>query len=53
MYVPAVSDLLDGIEDRVILVGHSSGGMIISEVFRRRSKRIKALVYLSAFLFIR
>lgn len=50
MYVPKVSELLDGIQDRVILVGHSSGGMIIHEVYRRRNTRIKALIYLSAFL---
>jgi pimeloyl-ACP methyl ester carboxylesterase len=50
MYVPTVTELLERIQDRVILVGHSSGGMIITEAFRRSSRRIKALVYLSAFL---
>jgi pimeloyl-ACP methyl ester carboxylesterase len=50
MYVPRVCALLDTIEDRAIVVGHSSGGMIITEACRRRNERIKALVYLSAFL---
>src|SRR5205807_583403 len=50
MYVPKVCALLDTIEDPVIVVGHSSGGMIITEVSRQLSERIKGLVYLSAFL---
>ena len=50
MYVPKVCSLLDNIEDRAIVVGHSSGGMIITEAYRRSSERIKGLVYLSAFL---
>jgi len=50
MYVPKVCELLDGVRDRAILVGHSSGGMIVSEAARRRGERIRSLVYLSAFL---
>ena len=50
MYVPRVAGLFDAVSDRAILVGHSSGGMIITETFRRRSPQIKALVYVSAFL---
>ena len=50
LYVPKVCELLDSIEERAILIGHSSGGMIISEAHRRLRERIKALVYLSAFL---
>ena len=50
MYVPTVCSLPDTLEDRAIVVGHSSGGMIITEVHRRLPKRIKALVYLAAFL---
>ena len=34
----------------MILVGHSSGGMIISEVARRQPNSVAALVYLAAFL---
>jgi pimeloyl-ACP methyl ester carboxylesterase len=50
MYVPFVCDLLDHLDEGAILVGHSSGGMIITEVSRRLGQRVGALVYLSAFL---
>jgi pimeloyl-ACP methyl ester carboxylesterase len=50
MYVPRVCEVLGSLEDLAIVVGHSSGGMVISEAARRRSERIRALVYLSAFL---
>jgi pimeloyl-ACP methyl ester carboxylesterase len=50
MYAPKVCEVLGRLEDRAILVGHSSGGMILTEVARRSSERIKSLVYLSAFL---
>lgn len=50
MYVPRVCELLDGLKDRAILVGHSSGGMIITEAAAQRNERIRSLVYLSAFL---
>jgi pimeloyl-ACP methyl ester carboxylesterase len=50
LYVPRVCELLDNMEDRAVLVGHSSGGMIISEAARHSSGRIQSLVYLSAFL---
>jgi pimeloyl-ACP methyl ester carboxylesterase len=42
--------VLDTLGARAILVGHSSGGIIITEASRRKSKRIESLVYLSAFL---
>jgi pimeloyl-ACP methyl ester carboxylesterase len=50
MYVPRVCEVLDTLNDRAILVGHSSGGMIISEAARQRSNCISGLVFLSAFL---
>ncbi|MEO8130237.1 MAG: alpha/beta fold hydrolase [Bryobacteraceae bacterium] len=50
MYVPTVCALVENLEDRAILVGHSSGGMIITEASRQMGDRIKGLVYLSAFL---
>jgi pimeloyl-ACP methyl ester carboxylesterase len=50
MYVPKVCSLLDDLDDRAILVGHSSGGMIITEACRYSGDHVKALVYLSAFL---
>lgn len=45
-----IYDILDEQEEQVILVGHSSGGMLITEAARRRPEKIKALVYLAAFL---
>ncbi len=49
-YVPKICALLDDLGDLAILVGHSSGGMLITEACRRSSEHIKGLVYLSAFL---
>jgi pimeloyl-ACP methyl ester carboxylesterase len=48
--VPHVAEVLDRLDEPAILLGHSSGGMLISEVARLRPERVKALVYLSAFL---
>lgn len=45
-----VAALLDAQTEPVVLVGHSRGGLVISEVAERRPDRIKALVYLTAFL---
>ena len=39
----------EGLDD-IILVGHSYGGMVITGVSALRGKRIRALVYLDAFL---
>jgi pimeloyl-ACP methyl ester carboxylesterase len=49
-YVPKICETLDTLDDRAILVGHSSGGMIITETAQRKSERIQSLVYVSAFL---
>ena len=49
-YVPSLLDVVDAQREPTILVGHSSGGMLISEVARRRPDHIAALVYLAAFL---
>jgi pimeloyl-ACP methyl ester carboxylesterase len=45
-----VCNLLDAQPEPVILVGHSRGGIVISEVAEHRPDRIRALVYLTAFL---
>jgi pimeloyl-ACP methyl ester carboxylesterase len=45
-----VCDVVKAQTDRVILVGHSRGGIVVSEVAERVSGRIRTLVYLSAFL---
>ncbi len=49
-YVPAICAVLDAQAEPVILVGHSSGGMLISAAARERPEKIAVLVYLSAFL---
>lgn len=49
-YVPRVCDVLDAQREPVVLVGHSSGGMVITEVAAQRPEKVAALVYLSAFL---
>ncbi len=48
--VEKVSRLLDKMEDQVVLVGHSLGGITISAVAEARRRKIKALVYLCALL---
>jgi pimeloyl-ACP methyl ester carboxylesterase len=45
-----VCRILDTLPEPVVLVGHSRGGIVISEVAEHRPKRIRKLVYLSAFL---
>ncbi len=45
-----VCGILDGIAEPVVLVGHSRGGIVISEVAEHRPDRIQTLVYLCAFL---
>jgi pimeloyl-ACP methyl ester carboxylesterase len=43
-------DLIDAQSEPVILVGHSRGGILISEVAEQRPERIRTLVYLTGFL---
>ncbi len=49
-YVDFVVDLLDRERDPVILVAHSSGGIIASQAAEHRSERIARLVYVCAYL---
>ncbi len=49
-YVSAVKEALDRSNDQVILVGHSLGGAVISQVAERFSDRIERLIYVAAFL---
>lgn len=49
-YRDYVSAILDSVPEQVILVGHSRGGIVISEVAERRPQRVRMLVYLTAFL---
>ncbi len=50
MWRAFVCDLLDAQPEPVILVGHSRGGIIISEAAEHRPQKIRTLVYLTAFL---
>ena len=45
-----ITDLIDQCKEPVVLVGHSRGGLVISEVAEQRPECIRTLVYLTAFL---
>lgn len=45
-----VCDLIGTLNEPVILVGHSRGGIVLSQVAERIPDKIKTLVYLSAFM---
>ncbi|MFQ6616959.1 MAG: alpha/beta fold hydrolase [Fidelibacterota bacterium] len=49
-YVDSVCQLLDAQTEPVILVGHSMGGVVITQTAEYRPEKIKTLVYLTAFL---
>lgn len=44
-HVRAVTDLVDGLDGDVVLVGHSGGGMVVQGVLDRRPGRIRRAVY--------
>jgi pimeloyl-ACP methyl ester carboxylesterase len=50
LWTQHVCRILDEQAEPVILVGHSRGGVVISEVAEQRPDKIRALVYLTAFL---
>jgi pimeloyl-ACP methyl ester carboxylesterase len=50
LWAKSVCDLLDAQNEPVILVGHSRGGILISEAAERRPAKVRTLVYLCAFL---
>lgn len=49
-YVDHICGVIDKYSDPVILVGHSMGGIVISQVGECRAEKIQTLVYLSACL---
>jgi pimeloyl-ACP methyl ester carboxylesterase len=49
-YVGCVTEVLDALEERAILVGHSRGGVVISQSAEARPEKIERLVYLAAYL---
>lgn len=48
--VNKICDLIDQIDEKVILVGHSKNGIMISQVAEYRSDKIEKLIYLAAYL---
>src|SRR5205823_3076343 len=49
-YVDKVLGAMDGCAEPVVLAGHSMGGIFISQAAEQRPDRIRALVYVCAFL---
>jgi pimeloyl-ACP methyl ester carboxylesterase len=49
-YAQRIVDVMDRCAERVVLVGHSMGGIAISAAAERRPERVKVLVYVCAFL---
>ena len=48
--VDKICELIDSIENKVILVGHSKNGIMISQAAEARPDKIEKLVYLAAYL---
>jgi pimeloyl-ACP methyl ester carboxylesterase len=49
-YVKTVTDILDAQNEPAILVGHSLGGIVISQAAENRPEKVRSLAYLCAFL---
>ncbi|HET9062156.1 MAG TPA: alpha/beta fold hydrolase [Candidatus Binatia bacterium] len=49
-YVGRVGEILESLAEPAILVGHSMGGMVISQVAERRPDKVRALAYVAGFL---
>lgn len=49
-YTDKICSVIDEADEPVILVGHSMGGMVITQSAEYRPEQIKALVYVTAFL---
>lgn len=50
VYRDKVADAISKVNEKVILVGHSMGGMVITSVAEKIPSNIKKLVYIGAFL---
>lgn len=48
--VQIICELIDSIEGKVILVGHSKNGIMISQAAEYRPEKIEKLIYLAAYL---
>jgi pimeloyl-ACP methyl ester carboxylesterase len=49
-YVDRVCEVLSGMPEPAVLVGHSMGGVVISQAAEQCPERVRTLVYLTAFL---
>lgn len=49
-YTDAVVEAIDSASHPVVLVGHSMGGIVVSQAAEQRPDKVKTLVYLTAFL---
>ena len=49
-YVATVVAAIDDCPDRVYLVGHSAGGMVVSQAAETRPQRVAGLIYIAAFM---
>ena len=49
-YAERICEVLDAREESAILVGHSSGGVAITQAAEHRPEKIEALIYLAAYL---
>lgn len=50
LYVNTVADKINAIPGKVVLLGHSMGGMVVTQVAEKIPAKIEKLVYLCAFL---
>src|SRR5215470_6739193 len=48
--VAGICRLVDEVDGKVILVGHSKNGIMISQVAEHRPQKIEKLIYLAAYL---
>jgi pimeloyl-ACP methyl ester carboxylesterase len=48
--VDKICQLIDSLNEKIILVGHSKNGIMISEVAEQRPQKIEKLIYLAAYL---
>ncbi|QSB26822.1 alpha/beta fold hydrolase [Flavobacterium sp. CLA17] len=48
--VDKICNLIDTLDEKVILVGHSKNGIMISQAAEYRSEKIEKLIYLAAYL---
>jgi pimeloyl-ACP methyl ester carboxylesterase len=50
-YAARIATIIDDVKGPVVLVGHSMGGIVISQVSEMRPKRLAAAVYVNGLLF--